>query len=483
MAPILRAQIAAQPNNDTLQSGRQLFRNGDFKGAATAFRNTIEHRPSPQAYAGLVQSLLKQEDVKAAEESSRQVLAAFPDSALSHATRGDVDFRRGLIPEAEDEYRAALKLDAMCARAWLGQGKVDAVFARRSKATAAITKSRELDPDDGDAMYEWAVRLPYPQNVAALEKHLAEFHNDAETERHEREFMEFLKALAGRKVWVPAHEVERTEIKLEVLTAGPGLAPRGYGVRVRLNDRATATLMLDTGASGVIITRKLAEKIGASKLSEQALEGVGKSGANAGYKAWVEKVAIGDLEFHDCFIHATPHEIAEVDGTIGADVFSNYLVNLDFSKQKLRLEPLPPASEDRTSAVDSFSQAFIFGHLLLVPTEVGKKASGLFIIDSGANINTISPELGKSVPDMHPSNIAISGASGQTNSAFFTNDATILFAKVKKTGAVLSTIDLRSISKDLGVEISGQIGFNAMWGTKVMTINYRDGLVAFTGGH
>ena len=95
--------------------------------------------------------------------------------------------------------------------------------------------------------------------------------------------------------------MERTEIKLEALTVGAGLARRGYGLRVRLNDRATVTLLLDTGSSGVIITRKLAEKIGASKLSEQALEGVGKSGASVGYKAWVDKVAIGDLEFHDCF--------------------------------------------------------------------------------------------------------------------------------------------------------------------------------------
>ena len=106
-----------------------------------------------------------------------------------------------------------------------------------------------------------------------MEKHLAEYHNDAEEERHEREYKELLKAIAGRKVWIPAREVERTEIKMELLTIGSTLSRRGYGVRVRLNDRATVTLLLDTGSSGVLITRKLAEKIGARKLSEQATEG------------------------------------------------------------------------------------------------------------------------------------------------------------------------------------------------------------------
>jgi tetratricopeptide (TPR) repeat protein len=481
LAPALPAQNPAPAGDSPLESARQLFRQGDFKGAAAAFRKVIEAQPSAEAYSGLVRSLLKQDDVKAADESSQKALAALLQSALAHAARGDVYFRRGMIPEAEDEYKAALKLDDKTARAWLGQGKVDAVFVRHSKSKAAIAKAHELDPDDGDALYEWAIRQPYPQNVAALEKHLAEFHNDAETERHEREYAEFVKAIAGRKVWVPAREVERTEIKLELLTVGPGMARRGYGLRVRLNDRATVTLLLDTGASGIIITRKLAEKIGASKLSEQALEGVGKSGASMGYKAWVDKVAIGELEFHDCFIHATPREIAQVDGTIGTDVFAKYLVNVDFPGHKLRLEPLPAASDEvRPAGPDSFTRAFNFGHFLLVPTDVEKKATGLFVIDSGSNANTISPELAKSVPAMRSSNVPISGASGHVNSAFIADDATLHFASVRKTGERISTVDLSSVSKDLGVEISGQIGFSAMEEMKVL-INYRDGLVRFVG--
>jgi len=472
----------AQSAGVDLEGARQLFRQGDFRGAATAFRKTVEAQSSPEAYSGLVRSLLKLDDVKAADESSQKAMAALPQSALAHAARGDVYFRRGMIPEAEEEYKAAIKLDDKSARAWLGQGKVDAVMARGGKSWAAIARAHELDPEDGDALYEWALRQPYPANIAALEKHLAEFRNDPEEERHEREYTAFVKALAGRKVWVPAHEVERTEIKLEALTIGPSLVRRGYGVRVRLNDRATVTLLLDTGASGVIITRKLAEKIGAVKLSEQLLEGVGKNGGSAGYKAWVDKIAIGELEFHDCFVQATPREIAQVDGTIGTDVFAKYLVNVDFPRRKLVLEPLPASSpgSERGSDTGSFTQVFSFGHFLLVQTEVGKKASGLFAIDSGANASTISPELAKAVPNMRALNIPIQGASGQVNSAFFTDDATLHFAGMKKTGERISTLDLRSVSKDLGVEISGQIGFGAMEEMKVI-LNYRDGMVQFVG--
>jgi hypothetical protein len=36
------------------------------------------------------------------------------------------------------------------------------------------------------------------------------------------------------------------------------------------------------------------------------------------------------------------------------------------------------------------------------------------------------------------------------------------------------------VSKDLGIEVSGQIGFSAMQDMK-LTIDYRDGLVRFVG--
>jgi tetratricopeptide (TPR) repeat protein len=479
--PSFAAQASALSDDDPLSVARRLFRHADFRGAAAAFRKVIETAPSAEAYSGLVRSLLKADDLKSADESSQKALASLPDCALVHAARGDVYFRRGMTSQAEAEYGTALKLDDQLSRAWLGKGRVDAVMVRRAKANAAITKAHQLDPDDGDALYEWAIRLPYPENVAALERHLAEYHNNAEEERREREYTAFVKAIAGRKVWIPARELDRTEIKMEPLTVGFSLARRGYGLRVRLNDRATVTLLIDTGSSGVTITHKLAEKIGASKLSEQALEGVGKSGPAVGYKAWVDKVTIGELEFHDCFVHATPREIAQVDGIIGTDVFAKYLITLDLSGHKLRLEPLPSRQEEgEPLRTESFSQALSFGHFLLVPTEVGKKAGGLFVIDSGANANTISTELANRVPEMRAYNVPLSGASGLANSLFIADNASLHFAGVHRSGERVSTVDLRSISRALGVEVSGQIGFSAMEGMKV-TINYRDGLVQFAG--
>ena len=166
---LMSSVLSAQVPSPSIAEARSLFKQGKFREAATAYRGLIEKAPSPEAYSGLVQSWLKLDEVKAADESSKQALAAFPNSAAAHAERGDVYFREGLIPEAEAEYKTAIGLEGRSARAWLGQGKIDAVLARRSDSKTAITKAHEFDPDDGDALYEWALRQAYPQNLAALE--------------------------------------------------------------------------------------------------------------------------------------------------------------------------------------------------------------------------------------------------------------------------------------------------------------------------
>ena len=97
LAPLASAQVSAPPDDGGLANARALFRQADFRGATAAFQKIVDAKPSAEAYAGLVRSLLKADDVKAAEESSQKALTVLPESAMIHAARGDVYFRRGLI--------------------------------------------------------------------------------------------------------------------------------------------------------------------------------------------------------------------------------------------------------------------------------------------------------------------------------------------------------------------------------------------------
>ena len=86
------------------------------------------------------------------------------------------------------------------------------------------------------------------------------------------EYVEFLKATADK----PAHacrlasKVEQTEAKLETMYAEDAHRMRGIGLSARLNGR-NARLLLDTGAGGIMVSRKVAEKAGLARISCPAL--------------------------------------------------------------------------------------------------------------------------------------------------------------------------------------------------------------------
>jgi tetratricopeptide (TPR) repeat protein len=499
LCSVLPAQTPAGSGTPGPQSPQALFRQGNFRAAAAAYQKTIELGASPEAYAGLIRSLLKLDDVAEAERSEENAVHSFPQSAAVLAAVGDVKFRQGFMAEAEDEYTAALKLDDNCARAWLGMGRIYSAASQRQRSRDAFARAYRIAPDDGDILYYWAAGAPYPENVAGLEKHLAEFRDDAERERHQREYIHFLKALAGRKVWVLARPVESTDLKLQPIIAEGRIAQprspmaqqsiipdsksriRGYELQVRLNDRVNANVMLDTGASGLTIGRKLAEKAGATRLSEHSLEGVGNSGPASGYEAWVNKVTIGNLEFHDCHVHVSPRDSEDYDGLIGTDVFEDYLVTVDFAAHKLRLSPVPkpaPAGETKPAELQSATQFYRFGHILLLPTRVGTSARGLFAVDTGALTNAISPALARQVSMVRNSSVPVKGVSGNVKDVFTADEAVLQFSRFRQIHEDIITFDVHGLSKDLGTEVSGFLGFATLRKMKLI-IDYRDGLIDF----
>ena len=470
----------------SLSSADSLARQGRFREAAGAYRAIVEKdNSSSAAWLGLVESHLKADDVKAAEESSAQALSFLPQSAVVHAAHGDVLFRQGLLNEAEQEYEQALRLDDKCGRAWLGIGRMFSGNSRPGKAKEAFAKAHDLSPNDGDVLYRWAVELPYPKSVQELEKYVAEFHFDAGQERRNREFLALIKALAGRSVWNPASGVSHAEVKLQPIVPGPNRM-LGFALKANLNGKANATLLLDTASSWATISKRLADKIGARRLSEQALEGTGGENPSASYLAWVDKITIGEVEFHDCIVHVSAlNNNSGTDGLIGSEVFEHNLLTLDFANRKLVLDPLPASSDDsslpkiRLFAPQKIGvrQFFRSGHLLLVPAELNRHV-GLFVLDSGSNATLLARDFAAAAGPVRAANMRVTGLSGSAGENAVAENAILQFSGVPEKPQDLITTDLHGLSRNLGTEVSGMIGFSSLGKMRVV-IDYRGGSVTF----
>ncbi|MBZ5521433.1 MAG: aspartyl protease family protein [Acidobacteriia bacterium] len=481
---------AASPEADSLKSAQALLRERKYEEAATAFQAIVEKSPqSADARAGLIRSLMRSSRNREAEQAGKNALAAIPSSALISATVGDVAFREGKFGEAEAAYRGAVKLDNKSARAWFGMGLIYDMVSMHKQAKNAFAHAHDLDPDDGQISQHWRAALPYAERLEAAKKAYG-----GHPSEDEQEEIKFLAAVAAKKPFVLASEIKPTEIKMlpygkelvginQAASVGAVNISKGYGLQLKFNGRVGAVLLLDTGAGGIIIGRKLAEKVGVVKIAETTYSGIGKEGPIKSYLGWVDKINIGNVEFHDYIVEVSSRtDINDEAGLIGADVFEKFLVTLDFKEWKMFLNPLPKnpnasgnedEPQDRYIApeMQSYAKIFRFGHDLVIPVLVSDSVNGNFILDTGAMMNTISPLLMAQITKLSNEGDTVKGVSGSMK--VLTGDkATLQFAKVR-----VRSDDIPAVPINMGsTEIAGLIGIKTLVQMK-MTIDYRDGLV------
>lgn len=483
---------------DPIDAAQGMLKSRKYAEATAAFRSIVGKDPAAlHAEIGLMQSLLRSGKIEDAEDAGKKALAVLPNSPPIHAEVGDVAFRAGKFAEAEAEYRACLKLDDTSARGWFGLGRMYEMLSMRKHAKDAYANAHDFDPKDEQIFEHW-LRLLSPAEALEAMKKWSGDHSDRESD-----YLKLLNAEVEKKPWVLVGEPKAQDIKMlpygrhlagvnDINRDGPLNISKGYGLEVKFNGRASAVLLVDTGAGGITIGRKLAEKAGAVKIANTFIFGIGDQGGVESYEAWIDKIVIGGVEFHNCIVTvSSKNDVADEAGLIGPNVFRKFLVTLDFQNWKLRLGLLPAlaaanadsddAPVDRYIApeMQNFTRAYIFGHDLVIPVSVNDKGTGNFILDTGADLNIMNPRLASQVTEAsNDHEYRMTGVSGKVTNVLTGKKAILQFSKMRVESHELPVFSTDNISASAGTEISGFIGIRTLVQMK-MTIDYRDGLVDF----
>jgi tetratricopeptide (TPR) repeat protein len=528
----------AQVNPATMLVAAQgFYRQGSFDLAIARYNEVLKADPnSGDAYAGIVRSYLKQDKIREADDALQKGLLVTPDDPDFKVAEAELLFRQGEIPEAGtlfDEVIASPPLPGQArpranARAYLGAARVSAAKAMYAREHILITRAHAIDPSDPDVRKMWMQTLTTADRIKSLADYLNQPTNDdAETRARLTEHLAFLKASQTAQLGRcrQVSDVTTTQTTLVAVQSGSGNI-QGMGLDVTINGKVLR-LLLDTGASGILINRKLAGQARLKAVSDIRMSGVGDKPDSQAHLAQAESVRVGELEFQNCPVYVVDRFADKEDGIIGTNVFSQFLIEIDFPSSQLRLSPLPlrpgeessrpflkvsdeapaaepeakPASDAAASSrgssteggapapryfdryvapeMHSYVQAFLMGHMLLVPTKINEGSEKLFLLDSGSFDNTITPESAEKVTKIHRApRLDIRGLNGEVRKVFVADEIMLDFGHLRQKVPNMVAIDMSRFSRDTGTEISGTLGMVMLRLLKVR-LDYRDALADF----
>ena len=458
---------------------------------------------------GMVHAEMGQHKLDAALALAEKENAAHAGDAALLDLLGEVRYRRGEVEEAAKAFNQSSALDPCLARTRYDVGRYLNLSGMYASAQRQLDYAYKLAPQDPQIKRVWERSQHVPLTPDQQIDRLRQREADPNTTGEQKTALEnAIKAIQARSKGDCTLAAPVTSAKMPLYaTNGSNVSsrpPTSSGVDVLLNGKRRRFLV-DTGASGLMLTRSAAKALGLTPEAEVQAFGLGDEGSKSAFLAHVDDVKIGSMEFSNCMVRVLENDPQlGIDGLLGPDVFRSFVVTLDFPGSELRLSPLPPrpdeAAETPTLGTDgeaagttvaqtrkdryvapemtNWEKVFRFGHQLIVPTYIGKAPVKLFILDTGAAQNLISQDAAREVTKVHADDGGrVRGLSGDVNHVAGTDSLFIQFAGVRQQIAQgLNAIDTSQMSRGLGVEISGFIGYPILH-QLVIQIDYRDDLV------
>jgi predicted aspartyl protease/Flp pilus assembly protein TadD len=477
---------------------------GDFKTAENLFSAMLVQNPEDEpAHEGLVRVLLADDRVADADKAAEEWITAAPAETLAITALADVRLRQGVPSEAYGLYRQAIHGDLCNARAYYGLARVEGLAGYFATGKGLIEQAYSLHPTDDDIGTAWISTRARKERLARwadYAEHSTQISDEERARLKTRLEKESLDHGSDCRI-APSSPKEAT-VPMQRILDGPTRFV-GWGLDVQFNGRRRR-LQIDTGASGITISRAAAMFLGIQREDATEMGGIGDQAKVKTSVAHVASIKIGGIEFTNCAVDILEKwSVLDDDGLIGGDVFSDSLLTLDFPKHELRVAPLPPRPGDKASVegsddvveahdpyvapgMEKWLRVYRSGHDLLMPTglvdtkkikDAGAWKTKLFLMDTGSEDNLISPAAARDVTKIsRDDSRGIRGIQGEVDKVYEAGKFTLAFAGLRLDSPSMTSIDTTSISRGAGVEVSGIIGAAALFQV-VMHIDYRDNLV------
>jgi predicted aspartyl protease len=473
--------------------------NHDYGQAAKLYSEMYAAKPNdPELLEATVRAYLDAWNNTAADNLVSQTRAAQSTNSYLLTAASEVALRHGNIHAAEDAAVQAVQADPCNPRARWQVARILDMSSYHARALHQIEVAHQLDAGEPAITGFWLSLQPSSKVVAQIKSWSnaasADAKNSVGATPDEVAKLDVHAAAADHHCHLSS-TVNHTSLPMTPhMSDGNNI--ESWAMMVGINDKS-ARLLIDTGASGILLDRVTAEKAGLKPVAKSSYFGVGSDTAKVGSSlAYADKVRIGDMEFSDCLVEISDRKnVMDYVGLISPNVFRDYLVTLDYPLHKINIGPLPtdPAAPAATSdaVTDSYfppemkkagySTVLLIGPTIFVPMRLNDHDE-MMIMDTGATNTSfnagVAPEFTKVKMDESYTGF-VRGVGGAVQHVGMSGNVKMQFSNLTQyqDGALL--FDMTRQSRAYGINTAGLLGASALY-TLILDIDYRDGLVRFT---
>jgi len=472
-----------------------------FKEAVALFSEELKASPDNGTLrAGQIRNLADIGRVDEAERLATAFVAEDPHSGIALTAKAYVLYAQGHLAESYVTNAAAQKLDPCQARTYLYLADYERSIANFKTAWDHVQLAHKLDPLSDDITKTWIDFLPYRESLEARKARALTTPALTEEERNR-----IVKAVDEALAKTP-----------KPLGCRPG--PAGVSTHIKLSEQAlvpgelvttipmtvngkTKHLILDTGASGIVLTAVAASNLGLTVEERGYIGGFGDDKLTSAKSTHLKSVRIGELEFTNCEAIITSGISGFADGIVGGDVFHEFLLTLDSPHNQLTLDPLPQRPDQfphasstlysdagdvdeagtvhyRNRYIDpslaEWTPFYLIETKLLIPTQINTSTPSLFLIDTGSDFTLVRTAAVKQLTKLQSSNDSLYGFSGAVKNTYRTGPLVLHFAGLYQP--MSSMVALDTIPSTLSTTVDGVLGLPT-WRQVVLHLDYRDHLM------
>ncbi len=440
----------------------------DAAEAREAYSKILLEAPGDLVAAcGRIRALLALDEWPMALVEARALAARTPDSGEARVVLAESEYRAGRIAASSRLLESVLSGTVASPAALVLAGRLRKAEGRIVEARALLDRAIAEAPNDSSALW-WGAETAATRTltIARFSEWLRRV-GDRNSERAAiaRATVGLLQALGAREVWRRAAAPERATIALDPLWDPLTGEIQGWLIPTKVGQlKKPVRLLIDTGATGVVLLGRIARRGGFLPLAAGHSVGGGGDGVQRSPRGLMPALEFGPLGYLDPLVTLVDQEIdptGRYHGVVGLAAFDGYRVTLDLFAGTLLIEP--------PGELPGSTPYWVVEGQLLVEAVVGSREPDLFLLDTGHTRTLVSTRAVRTLDGalMGPA-VAVQAIGGRLAGARALSGVPVRFQSGEVGPRDLVTADLDARNRAAGIEVAGFVGLDLLGGRRLV---------------